>query len=151
MSTQKLVTGGCLCGAVRYEARDPLNNSTSAYYCHCRMCQKLSGSVVVVGIKVRKNSFRFTHGEPRFYKSSEIAERGFCTTCGSRLIYRPFETDWLGLDTGALDHPEFASPKYHTGIENQISWFSVVDELPRVRTDENPTMVALKAKAKTYE
>ncbi len=144
MSDQPKITGGCLCGAVRYQADEPLQSPDSSYYCHCRMCQKLSGSAFVIGIKVRKTSFSITFGEVKFYKSSIIAERGFCANCGSRLIYRPSKTDWLGIDTGTLDHPELALPKYHTGIENQLPWLTIQDELPRMRTDDNPRIVALR-------
>ena len=99
------VTGGCLCGAVRYEASQPPQR---AEYCHCRMCQKHTGSAFGVYAAIRAESFRITLGEPKFYKSSDIAERGFCADCGSSLMNRYFDPDnsdvWVGV--GTLDHPE---------------------------------------------
>ncbi len=138
------LTGGCLCGAVRYVADEPLAGPTSSYYCHCKMCQKLSGSAFVVGVKARKKSFRFTRGEAKVFKTSEICERGFCADCGSRLFYRPFETDWLGIDTGSLDEPDHWPPNYHSGVESQMPWLIIEDQLPRMRTDDNPRVMALK-------
>ena len=91
------ITGGCFCGAVRYESSEP---PYSASYCHCRMCQKLNGSTFVVAATFRKDTFRFTRGEPKLYKSSDIAERGFCANCGSRLIYRPFNAEWIAVKSG---------------------------------------------------
>ena len=138
----KPVTGGCFCGAVRYEASEP---PTKASYCHCRMCQQLSGSAFVLGVTFAKATFRFTRGEPKFYPSSDIAERGFCANCGSRLIYRPFNAEWVAVKAGSLDHPEDFPPKYHTGVESQIAWLTIDDDLPRLRTEDNSGITALKA------
>ena len=138
------VTGGCLCGAVRYEASEPPHH---AEYCHCRMCQKWTGSAVDVSAAIRAESFRITRGEPKFYKSSDIVERGFCADCGSPLVGRYFDPDhpyvWVGV--GTFDHPEDAPPTQHFGIESQIPWLTIHDDLPRMRTEEDPDFVAAKA------
>jgi DNA-binding SARP family transcriptional activator len=81
-----LITGGCLCGDIRYEISEPAIDSD---ICHCRMCQKATGGQVVAGVTVSRKAFRFTKGEPKYYKSSPLAERGFCANCGSSLNYRP--------------------------------------------------------------
>ncbi len=75
------VTGGCFCGAVRYEAEVYLDD---AYYCHCRTCQQTTGAPAEVGVLVKPGSLRFTKGEPKYYQTSHFAERGFCSDCGSR-------------------------------------------------------------------
>ena len=59
--------GGCLCGAVRYEATEP---PQEVGYCHCRMCQKWTGNVFMAYAKFRSAAFWFTQGEPNFYQSS---------------------------------------------------------------------------------
>jgi len=88
------VTGGCYCGAVRYEADVFLH---SAYYCHCTTCQKTSGQPAEIAVPVKVGSLRFTNEQPLYYTSSDWAERGFCKHCGSRMIFRPLATDddWL--------------------------------------------------------
>lgn len=78
------VTGGSFYGAVRYEAEVYLHD---AYYCHCRICQKISGVPAEVGVIVKPTSLRLTKGEPKYYQTSHFAERGFCSDCGSRLFY----------------------------------------------------------------
>ena len=65
-------TGGCLCGAIRYEADEPPNQ---VYACHCRMCQRHTGSAFWAGAKFPPDTFRFTKGEPKVYRSSKILER----------------------------------------------------------------------------
>jgi hypothetical protein len=127
-------SGGCLCGAVRYEA-NPENPEN--WYCHCRMCQKWTGSAVATDAIVKKSEFRITHGEPRFFQSSSIAERGFCADCGSPMIFRAINDDWLSIQTGTLDDPEVAPPSGHYGIEGKVSWLSIRDELPQQRTEDD--------------
>ena len=80
------ITGGCLCGAVRYEASEP--PGTDGTICHCRICQKAYGNGFAVTADFASKAFRFTRGEPRMYKSSNVGERGFCADCGSPLIMR---------------------------------------------------------------
>ena len=127
------ITGGCMCGAVRYEADEP---PTTGSYCHCRMCQKIYGNLFGTFAIFRRSAFRVTRGEPKFYKSSEIAERGFCADCGTPLIMSLFGRDSIAAMVGSLDRPEDAQPKKHMGIESQISWLAIDDDLPRMSTDE---------------
>jgi hypothetical protein len=127
------ITGGCLCGAVRYEASEPPHD---VYYCHCRRCQKQTGGAFDLVAGIPADSFRITSGEPKFYKSSEILERGFCANCGSGVIARYFDPDdpYVWVKVGTLDHPEDVSPTQHVGIESQIPWLTIDDDLPRAVT-----------------
>ncbi len=54
------VTGGCLCGAIRYESTEPPNWVVS---CHCRMCQQASGGLFCLGVEFTGEAFRYTKGE----------------------------------------------------------------------------------------
>lgn len=79
------ITGGCLCGAIRFEATEP---PTWVAHCHCRMCQRAYGqwSGIFVRFKgAQKGALRFTKGVPTYYQSSAWLERGFCSNCGSPL------------------------------------------------------------------
>lgn len=151
MKDEEKVTGGCLCGAITYEATDLVPGPYPSYYCHCRICQKLSGSAFLLATKFRRDGFRFVTGEPVFYKSSQIGERGFCPNCGSWLIWRAFESDWIDINTGSLDHPEDFPATYHTGIESQLPWLAINDDLPRMRTEENTLNAGLKDEARKRE
>ena len=133
MSDEGKITGGCLCGAVRYEST---KQPHKVGYCHCRMCQRASGAPVAVGVYFHGDTFRFVQGKPKYYRSSATVERGFCGKCGSRLIYRILGSDSISVEVGSLDHPGTTPPAYHIGIESQISWFEINDELPRTRIDE---------------
>ena len=143
MSSQEKgpITGGCLCGAVRYEISEP---AIDAGYCHCRMCQRFSGSPVSAFAAFPRGAVRFTQGEPKYYDSSLLAERGFCANCGSSLTYRPLIPQWSELmivELGSMDHPENFTPTWHGGIESQLPWLNIHDNLPRVRSQDSPDMV----------
>ncbi len=126
-------TGGCLCGAVRYVSDEP---PQQVHYCHCRMCQRANGAPVVVGVPFNDAAFRFTHGEPKLFNSSDIAARGFCADCGSRLIYRSTGDGAVSVEIGSLDHPEHAPPIYHTGVESWVPWLAIDDDLPCRQTGD---------------
>ncbi len=122
-------TGGCLCGAVRYEGRE----FQGAAYCHCRMCQQAAGGPFYAFAQFARDSFRIT-GEPKWYRSSEIMDRGFCAACGTPLFvkYRIAKwSDWLIASIGSLDHPEAVPPQRHYGSESMIPWLEIADGLPR--------------------
>ncbi len=141
------VQGGCLCGAVRYEAAVALR---SAYYCHCKACQKTSGAPAQIGVLVESGTLKFTKGDPKFFRSSPIGKRGFCEACGSQLIWmEPDDPDtkWTNVSVGSLDNPEQAAPIEHTCVESQLPWYELADELPRKRSDDDPELIEAWARA----
>jgi hypothetical protein len=140
------VTGGCQCGGVRYESTEP---PRVVGYCHCRKCQKAYGAVSALFALFRRDTFRYTCGEPKFYQSSAWGYRGFCENCGTPLVLL-YELDdpEPGVLIGTLDHPQEWPPTGdHMGIESQVPWNVIYDDLPRVRTDDDPATVAAKAAA----
>ncbi len=141
------ITGGCQCGAVRFEATEP---PSWVAHCHCRMCQKAYGqpSGIFVGFMgAKRGALRFTKGKPKYYKSSAWLERAFCSNCGSPLGARNVEGHGSVM-VGTLDHPEEWPPdEAHSGIESQIPWNVIHDDLPRWRTEDDPDFVAAKEAA----
>jgi len=136
-----LITGGCLCGEVRYEIDQP---ALGTGFCHCRVCQKFSGAPVTAFTVFATKAVRFVKSEPNYYKSSLIYERGFCTNCGSSLTgryYAPEPPDWIGIKTTSLDTPEDFAPTWHLGMESQLPWLEIEDDLPRVRCEESPDLL----------
>ena len=127
-------TGGCLCGAVRFEVTERPNIDA---YCYCKMCQRWSGSVLSSWAGFKTKDFRYTKGEIKYYKSSEFTERGFCADCGSSLVQRGLNGDWFSVSTGSFDHSEDFPPREHCGIESQVSWLKIDDDLPRKTTEEH--------------
>ncbi len=127
-------TGGCLCGAVRYEFEP---NEVRNWYCHCRMCQKISGAVVTNNLVVQNKDFAWTEATPSYYQSSKIARRGFCAECGSTLSFEPLHDSYICIQMGTMDDPELCPPKGHYGIEGHVSWLPIDESLEKVRTEDD--------------
>src|SRR5215470_237391 len=78
------LTGGCLCGAIRFESADP---PTHGYFCHCTTCQKAYGGLFSATLRVPGSGFRFTKGTPKYFRATQVAKRGFCAECGSPMPF----------------------------------------------------------------
>lgn len=123
--------GGCLCGAVRYRAEGV---PTNVNYCHCRMCRRGSGAPVVAWATFPLTHFAWTKGAPTIRRSSDIAVRGFCSTCGTALLWQGDATpDSLDITLGSLDRPEAIAPQEHLWTESAVPWLRIEDDLPRRR------------------
>jgi hypothetical protein len=149
------ITGGCLCGAVRYEVSELLREAGP---CHCRVCQKTTGSAFAAIGAVPLTAFRLTKGQPKQYRSSSIMEKCFCANCGSRLFDRYLvpvrarcNPDNVWIHIGTLDEPEAVTIEAHSGVESQLPWVQFDDGLPRWRCDEDPALVAAFAAAEAGE
>ena len=135
------VTGGCLCGAVRFESKDA---PTEGFICHCRTCQKHVGNLFAAFVRVPRASLHFTKGQPTYYRSTDIARRGFYSTCGSPMIFIYDGNADYWINIGALDHPEdwpltkeaSWGPTVHGMVDRKVPWQEISDGLPQ-RTSEN--------------
>jgi hypothetical protein len=129
-------SGGCLCGAVRYEsAGKPL----FSLLCHCRDCQHQSGSAYVAAMRVPAAGFRLTKGEPKLYVSSSDAgnrvTRAFCPECGCPLFIRvSARPDIVGLRVGSLDDPSEFRPETDIFVKSAQPWDYMNPDLPKHQT-----------------
>ena len=95
-------TGGCLCGAVRYEAIGALRDVD---VCHCRMCRKAHGHVGAYTASAR-DALRLVEARGlKWYRSSAQARRGFCSECGATLFWDGDGRDTMSIAAGTLDEP----------------------------------------------
>lgn len=94
-------TGRCLCGKVTFEAEEVESHH---HACHCSMCRRWSGGGPFFGVTARGVTFKGGEHLAR-YASSEWAERGFCTTCGSSLFYFLKPSQTYTLSVGTFDAP----------------------------------------------
>ena len=131
----KPATGGCQCGAVRFEACRRL---TGAFICHCRMCQRSTASAFSVNTLYPRDAFKLT-GDIRWYASSDIADRGFCPNCGTSVVIRyhaPEWSGWFAVSVIAHDDPESIPAEAHVGVESKLSWLNIDDGLPCITYPE---------------
>ena len=127
------LTGGCLCGQVRYEARP---THRDGYYCHCRMCQLAFGNTRAAFMNLRKSEVTWL-ASPTYYVSSRIARRGFCNRCGTPLCFEFNDSENMDLSAGSLDDPSQLKPVAHYAIESRVAGWHADDGLPGHRLDEN--------------
>jgi hypothetical protein len=125
------MAGGCACGRVRYTA---LVESGDAYLCHCRMCQRATGSVSIAFTQVKKADVAWA-GEPAWYASSPIASRPYCRDCGASLGFAYPDSQNMDLTVASFDDPARFAPKHHFGAESMHRAFLNTEGLPEIRTD----------------
>ncbi len=132
------VTGGCQCGRVRYEVGI---DDDEAYLCHCRMCQRATGGVSIAFKNVKKAQLRWLGAEPDWYRSSPIAQRPFCSKCGTPLGFAFPDSENMDLTVGTFDDPARFRPTSHFGAESIHEAWIETSGLKRLRTQDHQPLV----------
>ena len=126
-------TGGCACGAIRYE-------STGApivmLHCHCRDCQRSSGGPFSSFVVVPRETFQVLQGAPRFHAAPSEAgghtHRGFCPDCGAPVFVRPDAAPHLiAIRTTSLDDPSWFSQAFDVWTSDAHAWDRMDPSLPK--------------------
>ena len=132
MADGETVAGKCLCGGVRFEVDLPVKWCA---HCHCHLCRRAHGAAFVTWFGVAEEAFRIVGGGEllRWYASTPEAQRGFCSTCGSTMLFR--STRWSGEMHVALpfvDGEIGREPAAHVYWDRHVSWVDLGDELKRL-------------------
>jgi len=126
------LTGGCLCGGVRFEVSAPLE---SAGYCHCNRCQRRTGTAASAQARVARGSFRITVGEElvRSFDPDDGFSKHFCSACGSALWSRsPHDPEVISVRLGVFDSDPGIRPEYRQFVAYAAPWEPLPDDgLPR--------------------
>jgi hypothetical protein len=121
------LTGGCQCGALRYEIRaEPL----TLYVCHCTECQRQSAGAFGMSLMVPRPSFVYTRGTPRRFArtadSGRTIESDMCEACGVRPVNHPMANDKVSIvKPGTLDDTSWLHPIGHIWTKSAQSWVSI--------------------------
>jgi len=125
------ITGGCLCGAVRFSIEaEPM----AARTCWCRLCQYLGGGTASVNVCFPAEAVTFS-GEIRDFSSiadsGNVMHRGFCPTCGTPITSAAESRPHLMfIRAGALDDPELMGPQAAIWTSLAPSWACISDDIP---------------------
>ena len=122
------ITGGCFCGNIRYEAK---TKPKWTALCHCESCRRAASAPVVAWMGFPVEAVVW-HGSRKFYKSSAIANRGFCPDCGTQISFE--STRWPGeihLYGVSRDDPENYKPDLHCHTQEHLEWLIIEDDLPK--------------------
>jgi hypothetical protein len=145
-----VATGGCQCGKVRYALYVAPENS---HVCHCRMCQRATGGLFAALAGAPKGKMEWTAGEPAFFASSNLAQRGYCRDCGTPLSFAYNQPEARFYVTiGSLDEPEAAPIIMQYGVEGRLPWVSFCEEVKAEATGESdPKAAAFFAKMQSHQ
>ena len=122
-----MLTGGCLCGEVRYAAQgEPIN----VRVCHCRLCQRAIGAAFNARALYAVDKVSVS-GPVGTAHSSEGLKRGFCTRCGTTIFSKREALGIMGLTCGSLDDPSGFAPSDHIWVSSQQPWLKLDDGLPQ--------------------
>ncbi len=121
-------TGGCYCGAVRYECTAK-PEQIEMFNCHCRDCQSMTGGGHTPVVFVPASTFQFTRGTPRYFSTDsdqagpQSHKRSFCPECGSRLTGGEFAgAPNIGMCGGSLDDPSVFKPAADFWVSDAQPW-----------------------------
>ena len=123
-----MLTGSCLCGAVKFEVEGELDPPDA---CHCTQCRKVSGHYWA-STDVPRTALTI-HGEfnVAWFRSSEKVQRGFCSTCGATLFWDPIQKDRIGVSMGAFDSPTSTRLARHIFVADKGDYYDITDGLPQ--------------------
>jgi hypothetical protein len=132
------MTGGCACGRIRYTAQVQTDD---AYLCHCRICQRATGSVSIAFKNVKQSDIAWDQG-PDWYESSPIAKRPYCRECGTSLGFAYNDgSDKMDVTVASFDDPSRFRPTAHFGAESMHRGWINTEGLPENRCDEYQPLV----------
>jgi hypothetical protein len=126
------LTGGCGCGAVRFEIDAPL---TRALYCHCTRCQHRTGTAAAGSARIEPGSLRVVQGQEhlRAWAPEGGLEKVFCAECGSAVLTRsPRDHEIKAVRLGAIDGDPGIRPSARQFVAYAAAWEPIPDDgLPR--------------------
>ena len=123
------ITGGCHCGATRYETDgEPLHHAL----CHCTDCRRHSGAPMVGWTMYRRESVKVTKGAPKVYESSQHGRRHFCPACGTGLFYTNDRMlpGIIDVQSATYDNPDAVPAQAHIQVADRIGWMKNAHQLP---------------------
>lgn len=126
-----MLTGGCACGTVRYSV-DAVPYDTG--WCHCRICQQVSGSGGMVFTTVALTHFTITQGLEKLgrFASTPFGERRYCRECGSPIaMHVQHQASEIDIAAASLDDPDIVAPTFHIYAASAPAWALAIDGLPR--------------------
>ncbi len=119
--------GSCLCNAVRFITRGPLQDVVA---CHCSQCRKQSGHHYAA-TRVDDTQLEIQGAEHlRWYQASEHARRGFCGTCGSAMFWKRLHADSTSILAGSFDAPTGMKLTHHIFVADKGDYYELGDDLP---------------------
>lgn len=132
MNAENRALGSCYCGSVKFMIDLPVKGCV---HCHCLNCRRAHGAALVTWVAVTIESFKVAGRENlKWFQSSLHSRRGFCTHCGTHLLY--MSTHFPGdvhVTRASLVGDVDIPIKAHLHFDQHVDWFPFDDDLPRLK------------------
>jgi len=131
-----MYTGGCLCGAVRFEIHGGIRNIV---YCHCSQCRKAQGSAFATNGIVNAADFKIVAGEEMLtgYEATPGQTKSFCRVCGSPIMSRSVSSpDQVRVRLGTVESDIGERPGAHIFVTSKANWEDICGDLPQYEAYE---------------
>jgi hypothetical protein len=134
MATERMLTGKCYCGAVRYEVADAF---VYAANCHCSNCRAATGSAFKPFAGIQREKLRVTQGETslQVFGDADLNDTR-CAECGSFLYSVVRNGEWVHVTLGSLVDDPTIRPTEHIFVGSKAPWFEITDDLPQAQEYE---------------
>ena len=117
-----VISGSCECRNMKFEIQGQIPDAVA---CHCSQCRKTSGHVWA-SVLVPDEQFTLLSDDTLKWRcSSEFANRGFCTECGSRLFYKHNEEKSIAVAAGTLDPPSGLGFDRHIFVKDKGDYYQI--------------------------
>jgi hypothetical protein len=127
-SGNRMHKGSCLCGAVTFEVAGELSPPDA---CHCSQCRKQSGHYWASTDAPRASLTLKGEDNLSWYQASDRVRRGFCSKCGSFLLWDPIGRDRIAIAMGAFDKPTDTRLAHHIFVTDKGDYYDIADGLPQ--------------------
>lgn len=121
-------TGGCLCGAVRFEVTAALRD---VVLCHCTTCRRIHGHVGAYAATAKAALRLIESRGLRWYRSSPTVRRGFCGECGGILFWERADRETISITAGTLDPPTGLSTTLQIHVDSAGDYYEVDPRIPQ--------------------
>ncbi len=131
-----MYTGGCLCGAIRFEIRGPIRNIV---LCHCSECRKAQGSAFASNGIVNSDAFEILTGTDMLsgYEATPGQTKYFCKQCGSPIMSKSeSKPDQVRVRLGTIDSDITERPSAHIFVTSKANWETICGDLPQYESYE---------------
>ena len=129
MSGRRVLSGQCLCGAVRYAVEDAF---AYAYHCHCSQCRRATGSAFKPFAGIPRAKLRVVQGEETLLRYGDATGHDVrCATCGSLLWSVVRDGAYAHVTLGTLVDAPSIRPSEHLFVGSKAPWYTITDDLPQ--------------------
>ena len=125
----RVLSGGCLCGAVQYQVHDAFRYAMN---CHCSQCRRATGSAFKPFGGIERDKFTVTKGATTLsINGAPDGHDAFCKSCGSLLYSVVRDGAYVHVTYGTLAHAPTLRPTAHIYVGSKAPWFTITDDLPQ--------------------